>query len=278
MQIDIKELLTKNNLNFKTVNFIDSGWDNSVYSVDDLILKVPNREEDRHYVLKEGLVMKYIYENTDIPVPKIHEVGKEGNYILMSKVNGERLSNTNFKNIFPELVDIIEKISKIDSSVLKELGVKESGTLYDRFKKLEESRDIWEPYLSIDSLEYVNKEIRELIDFKDTKPINLFSTNDICFDHVYVIDSKIESIIDWTDCELTDIAYEYGRLIRETLEVSFIENILKSIGKDSDFINRSRIYSILSSIEDIVDGHNANKFDYANEYSNKINTLIELFK
>lgn len=214
-----------------------------IYQRNERIVRKVNKKingKDVICVLKENIknpfeaeMMIYIKENTNIPVPKVFDYGKnEQNnyYILMEYIEGdilenvfETLNNDEKENIINQLKGYIYEMRKktflnicsINNNPCHELSV--SNELFGPFREIEEFNNY-----RINKLIMDDEDIKKYINTnKNIKTKFILTHNDLGPYNIIVKDNNIAAILDW---ELSGYYPEYWEYNRTYFHCGYTED------------------------------------------------------
>lgn len=204
-----------------------------IYQRNERIVKKVNKKingKNVICVLKENVknpfeaeMMIYIKENTNIPVPKVFDYGKNeqnNNYILMEYIEGdilenvfETLNNDEKDKIINQLKEYIyemrektfSNICSINDNPCHELSI--SNDLFGPFREIEEFNNYRINKLIID-----DEEIKRYINTnKNIKTDFILTHNDLGPYNIIVKDNNIVAILDWELSGYYPDYWEYNR-------------------------------------------------------------------
>lgn len=204
-----------------------------IYQRNERIVKKVNKKingKNVICVLKENVknpfeaeMMIYVKENTNIPVPKVFDYGKNeqnNNYILMEYIEGdilenvfETLNNDEKDKIINQLKEYIyemrektfSNICSINNNPCHELSI--SNDLFGPFREIEEFNNYRINKLIIDDEEikiYINTN-------KNIKTDFILTHNDLGPYNIIVKDNNIVAILDWELSGYYPEYWEYNR-------------------------------------------------------------------
>lgn len=214
-----------------------------IYQRNERIVRKVNKKingKDVICVLKENVkntfeaeMMIYIKENTNIPIPKVFDYGKDeqnNNYILMEYIEGDILENVletlnkdDKNNIINQLKRYINEMRKkinlnicsINNNPCYELSI--SNELFGPFKEIEEFNNYRINKLIID-----DEDIKKYINSnKNIKTNFILTHNDLGPYNIIVKDNNIVAILDW---EMAGYYPEYWEYNRTYFHCGYIDN------------------------------------------------------
>lgn len=278
-----KETLIEKHFGEKVVNldYIHSGWDCSAYLLNNkYVVKFPNHEAAKLAIQTESKVLQFLLDLGINIAPNLIYLAPGGQFIIISKLQGEEASKINRNNsellsVLNDVTDIIFHLADLEEAQVSALEIENDKNIFEKFSHLERSFGILSKYLN----EVLLARIGEILDSSQKlkrSTRRFLCHNDICLDHIFVEGSTLVGIIDWADAKFSDPAYEFGRLLRGLQDKKIILEVLKDRNIDDEFISRAEIYAVLSSAEDIVDGHRDKNYKYSKHFANKVRKLLKL--
>lgn len=210
MEENVRKILEKENIKYKSLKKSTSGFTNVVYFAGDIVIKLTNDEETKKQLKKEALVYKNLKLNN---IPKYIASGnyKDMDYLIISKVNGRSLYSIWHTLTDEERENVVIQIAKI----LKDFHLENGDFLDARDKTLDMLKDIKTKLsrrvVELKGLGYNTSMIERFIDgelselFKENKYALIY--NDAHFDN-FLYDNGMVCLIDFDRVRYASKDYE----------------------------------------------------------------------
>lgn len=188
----LKKILEKENIKYKQIKKATSGFTNIVYFVDDMVIKIATKDENKTKLKKEIDIYKNLKLNN---IPKYITNGKLENavYLIISKVKGKglysiwhTLTHAEKENCVKQIADILEKFNNQNADFLDN-----EYKIYD-----------WKNFV----VGQLRKNIEELQNIGiDTSNISNFLKNN------YLFDENIYGLV-YNDAHFDNFIYDDGKI------------------------------------------------------------------
>lgn len=243
------------NLLINADNILDKNIGSTIVKINSkLVVKYGKRVKE-----EEANIMKYLKENTSVPVPDVKKVYKKDNitYIVMEYIEGKtleeiilNLDNESFEKIIKEIKKYLNEIRNIKGNKLGSINNKPyDNCLFQdpkptkMFLNIEQFNDYW-----INKVKNIMPD-HHILAIKNVIPNNrgiVFSHGDLTTKNIIIKDNKIVSIIDWELAGLYPESWEYFRMLSYPDDEKWHSNINKIIKPYYiDYLMYKNIFSCL---------------------------------
>lgn len=241
MNIELPENIRKILLNkeFK-VNTV--GKTNSqVYMYNNMVLKIQNQSNETENEIE---IMQKISEN--LPIPKvIEQVDKEGlSYTLMSRIEGNMLSEKEYVNNLEILINLLcEGLKMLWDIDINQYDIKKVSNIYERLKSarfnvennLVDVNNVMPETFGKDGFSSP-KELLEWLENNIPSQDLVFTHGDFCFENIFAKNGHINGFIDLGKAGIADRWQDLAICIRELddLNPNYSNLLLSKLGIEKD--------------------------------------------
>jgi aminoglycoside phosphotransferase (APT) family kinase protein len=229
------------------------GVDHVAFEADDFIIRCA-RVPDPDELLRDVALLSAVRELSSLPIPHPVVVRPEHGVIVYPKLPGRPAAVADeLPEGFAETIGaFLARLHETPVATMLELA----GTDADPPEQwLEEARGFF-----TEVKDHVPKP-RRVEAFLAAPPPppcpvgNLvFSHNDLGAEHILVDDETVTGVVDWSDCAVTDPAYDLGLLLRDTGHETF-DAILAAYGRQVPGLpERAEFFARCAAIEDLAYG------------------------
>nr|AIA16723.1 Phosphotransferase enzyme family [uncultured bacterium] len=245
-------------LQIETIKKLGGGLDNLAFEVNgEYIFRFPKRDEDNQKLLREGKVLELVKDLSSVPVPE--PTFKSTKFMGYRKIEGvSLLEGRETFDGYEELAETLAKfLSQTHSLSLEEarrIGVPENSQSFSEW--LADAPQFFEQAKTRVPVELhapIEKFLREESLDGNWQPF--FSHNDLGIEHIIVKDNSVTGIIDWADAEITDPAYDFGKLLRdlgEDLVKEILARYTVEANNKEEIFRRAVFYAKCSALEDLA--------------------------
>lgn len=245
------------NLEFKGMEVIDKGWNNTIVKLDDkVIFRFP--KTDNLFSLKDEVkFLDYLNEFSSLRIPKYKYISKNNDFAGYEMISGEPLETDKYHKLSPNqqkqiqigLAEFLKVIHSIPLKKARQLKVKDAWTFMDALKKAEKRAEAIAKKLNSDEKKklsvYLNKLSQSKHLYKKSVIHQDFYEAHILYDFVK---NKLTGIIDFSDVQIGDKAIDFRELWFYGKD--FMDNIFKHYSSnDQTLRQRSWDWHVIISID-----------------------------
>lgn len=269
MENIVKEILRKENIEFKFIVKSSVGFTSSVYFIDEkYVLKLANEKDTVYKIDKEINVYSSLVADF---IPKLVASGDFGEYkyIIITKLKGKSLfsvwhylTKERREDCVKQISDILKFIHGKDRKLIDEKFVSDNFLLTFKTRLLNRLNDATGDFGCKCLIEFINSKFNEIFSFKCDRLIY----NDAHFDNFIYNEGKVY-LIDFDRVEFAPVDYEL--MIFKTMcdyPTKFASEEVEKLIHDEDFsniyANMKSFYNELFEIPHVEERVAIYQFDY----------------
>lgn len=271
----IKQFTTAHGL-----TFVAEGFDNAVYTDANKMhaFRFPKKPDRIDTLRQEAVVLPILTFETCgaiVPAPIVKTAGDlvYGVYPFVSGQLYTEVSPNEQTDLLGKTAAFLKNLRHLKNPAIQKLPVINS---YDRFKNVHDGFAQLTDILDPAQLAYGENLFTSFLAHQEYQAIEpVLVHGDISLDHVYYQNGQI-SVIDWSDFQLADPAYDFHHLLNELPKSAhsiFFNNY--DIGEDQSFWDRAYAYCFMDTFEVLLDAIKHNDAQRVRDFVSYVATDME---